>query len=305
MSWFAIAYAETAPVVDVYERSILTLMAHRADHDGTGCWPSIPTMAEYACCDDKTIERRLAAMRRRKVIAYGNQKLVRHLPADKRPKVYDILIPYDWYSAAQIVEVDRDREKRGMPPLPPESRPPLEPVIAKGRKARSDKGKPRKPASAKKDGSPSSEAQSGEPGGLTVPPVEEPAERPTETDGGSNSPPARGLTVPSRGVYKTPKTVHPPTGENSPGEISPLGGETPPPKPPRTENGGPSESVVVYGTQVRGDQQTACARIEAQGDEAMTANAVTSDGLSADDLLARGLPREFLPSRLRSAAGGS
>lgn len=253
MSFLVTAWAETAPVADVYERSIITCMAHKASSDGTGCYRSIPSMAAYACCDDKTIERRLVALRKRGVIAYGDQTLTKHLPRNKRPRVYDLLVPYVWYSDAQREEVNEDRARRGLGKLCEEDRPPLVQPKATGRKPRSDRGAARpqvssktgaKARASKSEDSPSSDPVPSHLGGLTVPPDDNSDQSGSESAGGSNSPPLRGLTVPPRGVYKTPNTVPLPTGENSPVEISPLGGETPPPRPPRTDIAGPGALVV-------------------------------------------------------------
>lgn len=173
MSWYPLTWAETAPVADVYERAILTLLAHRAAGDGTGAYPPVSKMAEYAVCDVATVKRRLGAMRRRGLIDYGNQRVTQHLPRDRRPKVYDLLIPLSWYSAAQLEEVNRERAQRGTGPLSAEARPDLT-TPERSRKARSDKGQP-KPR--KKPGSSSSEGVSGDTGVLVAPPVGDPAEQ--------------------------------------------------------------------------------------------------------------------------------
>lgn len=238
MSWLAIAWAETAPVADVYERAILTLMAHRASPDGTGAYPSVPTIARFACCDDKTIERRMVALRKRRVIAPGDQKLAARIDRRYRPKVYDLLIPHEFYSATQLEEVDRNRAERGLAPLTPEDRPPLA-NPGRGRKTREDKGKPRPPKQqADEAGSGSSEPEPEEQGGLSVPPDEVPEDG---ESGGTTSPRQGGLQVPPRGDYKTPKTVPAGTG---PVEQSVPGGETPPPDPASRTTADQSESVV-------------------------------------------------------------
>lgn len=142
--WLPVAWAETAPVADVYERTILTLMAHRAKSDGTCAYPSVPTMARFAMCEETSIKRRLASLRRRKVIGYGDQAVAAHLDARYRPRVYDLLIPASWYSAAQLEEVNRERAERGLPPLTDELRPNLGPPPARKRRADSGTTRPAK-----------------------------------------------------------------------------------------------------------------------------------------------------------------
>jgi hypothetical protein len=139
MSWLAIAWSESAPVGDVYERAIITLMAHRANADGTGAFPSTPTLAKYAMCDERSIRRRLEVLRDRGLIAYGDQDLALKIPARYRPKVYDLLIPFTWYSAAQLVDVNRERGNQGLPPLSEAERPPI-PEVSRARKSRRDAG---------------------------------------------------------------------------------------------------------------------------------------------------------------------
>lgn len=244
MSFLAVAWAETAPVADVYERAIITLMAHRANSDGTGCYPSIATMAAYACCEATTIKRRLAAMRARKLIGYGDQKLVKHLPRDKQPKVYDLLIPLGWYSAAQLEEVTRDRAGRGLRPLAEAERPMLEAVMT-SRKPRADVGiaRPhrRKAAAVEEPGSPSSKGNGGGAGVLQAPPVEDPTGESSNEDGGATSTVAGVLVATSRGCYKHPKTVHPPTVGNSPGDQSPGGLTAAPQTPADTITDSPTD----------------------------------------------------------------
>lgn len=244
MSWYAQAWAEEAPVADVYERSIITLMAHRADSDGTGAYPPKAKMAAYSMCAVETIKPRLRALVKRGLIARGDQSLTAHLPADKRPVVYDLLIPYDWYSASQRETVNRERAQRGHGPLTPTDRPPIAPPPA--RKVRIDYGVPRlgphgrppqPPADDPDDhDDPDESGGSGGSGGVgptgpdtpTPRPPADPAEAPREHLGdqadpagglehpprsepgqmaeGSLTPPAGGLQDPPWGVLKTPNT---------------------------------------------------------------------------------------------------
>lgn len=143
MSYMAQEWAENAPVADTYERIILMVMAVRADSDGTGTWSSKATLAEAALCDQKTVQRRLDAMRKRGLIAYGDQELVAHYRADRRPVVYDLMFPFNWYSRSQWEKACQDADSKGRRPVDPDTRPDLTPPKAAGRKPRSDKGVPR------------------------------------------------------------------------------------------------------------------------------------------------------------------
>jgi hypothetical protein len=281
MSFLAIAWAEAAPVADVYERAISTQMAHRARSDGTGAYPSIRSMAEYALCDEKTIERRLAAMLRRKVIKLGDQRLARSIPKRYRPKVYDLMIPFDWYSASQVDEVNRDRAERGLPPLTAQMRPPLAEPARTGRKPRADKGVSRPPKAEESDSSqPLTPDLFESQGGLTVPPAE-PAAQPAP--GGTNSPDEGGLIVPAGG------TVRPPKQSSTKLDLETVQGGPPPSNPPdpAADAAGtkpPANAAQVVSTE--GESVGDPLRVRARDKAGTQACAAIDDNplISADDL---------------------
>ncbi|WP_328923195.1 hypothetical protein [Streptomyces griseoaurantiacus] len=128
-----------APVADVNEYAVLGAMADKADPDGCGSWLSKETIAARVHVSEETVKRCWRNMARRGVIAKGDQSLVSHYRADRRPVVYDLLIPYGWFS--NIDRVNAERERLGRPPLTPQDRPPIAPAPVKP--ARADKGKPR------------------------------------------------------------------------------------------------------------------------------------------------------------------
>ena len=174
-----------APVADVYERVILLVLAGRADLDGSNSYPSQDTMARSALCDTETVKRRLRAMQRRGLIARGDQRLVAHIRKDRRPVVYDVLIPRSWFSDQQWAKVQRERANRGFAPLDPEGRPDIAPPTRRGRATRSDKGKPNAKRSSKSNSLTSNDPES-----------EALAEPPRNTPhGGSNSRGTGALTV--------------------------------------------------------------------------------------------------------------
>lgn len=141
MSFYASQWARvTAPVADIYERVILLNMAVVADLDGDGVFLSIPTLAESCLCDSETVRRRLQAMEKRGLIALGDQKRAEHIEKRYRPKVYNIQIPFRWFSEDQLAEINKHRAEHRRPPLTVTDRPPIAP--APPRKVRADKGKP-------------------------------------------------------------------------------------------------------------------------------------------------------------------
>ena len=75
---------------DATERAILLGLANHATRDGTAAWPSIATLAEYAVCSTRTVQRRLRGLEARGLVRKGDQRLVDHLQANHRPVVYDL-----------------------------------------------------------------------------------------------------------------------------------------------------------------------------------------------------------------------
>ena len=174
MSLWPILWAiNSAPVADAEERLILVALADRASSDGTDAYPSKKSIAQVALIDPKTVQRRLRSLMQRGLIAEGNQAAALRIPEHFRPTVYDLMIPYSWWSPADMERVNAERAGRGLSPLTPENRPDLK--AAPPRKVRADKGKRRKTPPA--DGgtkSPQGEdsqppGQSGQEGGSTSP----------------------------------------------------------------------------------------------------------------------------------------
>ncbi|GAO13026.1 hypothetical protein TPA0598_17_00070 [Streptomyces lydicamycinicus] len=128
-----------APVADVNEYAVLGAMADKADSDGCGTWLSKETIAARVHVSEETVKRCWRNMSRRRLIARGDQRMVRHYRADRRPVVWDILIPFDWFS--NVDRINADRARHGLPPLTAADRPPIAPAPKKA--GRADKGKPR------------------------------------------------------------------------------------------------------------------------------------------------------------------
>jgi hypothetical protein len=208
MSLDAMVWAvKDAPVADVEEHAVLTVMADEADEAGCGVLLATGTIAKRARVSTKTAQRRIDDMLARKVLGLGDQTRAAYIRADRRPVVYDLLIPFSAYSKRRIDGVNEARAGKQLPPLTPANRPDIEPPPAPKRRA--DLGKPRKA-----DGVTSS------------PPAENDEVTPsTPADGVTTSPPglvnAHGVTsnseaktalpgqTPSRGDYQTPDPIDP------------------------------------------------------------------------------------------------
>src|SRR5690606_15873565 len=122
----------------------------KADEDGSNAFPSLSTVADLAMCDEQTVKDRIRKLIRRGLIRVApDQSPADYLPAHRRPRVYELLIPYSWYGKGAIERVNQGRVERGRDPLTPENRPDLAP--APPRKRRAD-AKPTKRGSAKRGG---------------------------------------------------------------------------------------------------------------------------------------------------------
>lgn len=75
---------------DPLAKWVLMGIANHADAHGRNAFPSQATLAEYAECSDRSVRRKLSELEALGVIARGDQRLVSHLPRDRRPVVWDI-----------------------------------------------------------------------------------------------------------------------------------------------------------------------------------------------------------------------
>ena len=71
-------------------KSVLMALANHARSDGTAAWPHVSTLADEVETSERTIQRRLPELVRLGFIRLGDQELVSHIRADKRPVVYDL-----------------------------------------------------------------------------------------------------------------------------------------------------------------------------------------------------------------------
>lgn len=140
MSFEAVLWATSdAPIADVNEFAVLVMLAEKADPDGCNTFPSRPTVASRTRVDSRTVLRCLQRLEERSLIAKGDQRAAEYIRADRRPVVYDLLIPYSWFP--NIERINKERQERGRAPLTPADRPDISAPPEKVR--RSDLGKKR------------------------------------------------------------------------------------------------------------------------------------------------------------------
>jgi hypothetical protein len=69
---------------------ILLGYAKHADKHGRGAYPSIQTIADYAECDVRTVQRHVGWLLANGYLHEGDQRVVDHLDPRYRPIVYDV-----------------------------------------------------------------------------------------------------------------------------------------------------------------------------------------------------------------------
>lgn len=219
MSSVALMWAAgIAPVADVQEYACLTRMADEADEAGCGVYLATATIADDIKCSEKTVQRRLDAMLERKLIGLGDQRLAQHIRADRRPVVYDLLIPAKVFG--DLERTNKRRADKGLPPITPENRPEQAPPSADDmRSKRNDTGKPRR--KIYENGSRVDETAAD--GVTTSPPVH----------GVTDSPAVTGGLVVQHGVTSSPERgdYQSPNPGVDPG-VDPELQNPPPPSPP-------------------------------------------------------------------------
>lgn len=83
---------DEAPDVPANLLPTLVSLARHADADGRGCWLSKHRLGWNARKTEQQVKRDLKQLRDLGLIRLGDQRLVAHLPADKRPTVYDLAV---------------------------------------------------------------------------------------------------------------------------------------------------------------------------------------------------------------------
>jgi hypothetical protein len=196
---------KSAPVADVNEWAVLVAMAEAADQDGTNSFLSVTTISQRTRLAERTVQRRIGFLEDRGLLKRGDQTSARMIPADRRPVVYDLQVPYSFFRPEKTYDrseaelsVNIWRAGRGRAPLTPEDRPDL--VAAPEKNRRIDNGVPRPKKESPDPGSPD----------------------PVESDGVTTSHPAESdgvTTSPGRGDYESHRgvtTSHPTLPSNPP-----------------------------------------------------------------------------------------
>lgn len=81
-----------APVTQQSHLLVLLALADRAHDDGTAAYPSREWIGERARCSVRSVASHLRALEDAGLIRKGDQDLVSHFRADRRPVVYDVLM---------------------------------------------------------------------------------------------------------------------------------------------------------------------------------------------------------------------
>lgn len=291
-----------APTADINEWGTLLCLAEAADEDGCNAFPSVKTIANYAKISTRTVQRALATMEDRRLIAPGDQRAAFYIPEHRRPVVYDLLIPYGYFR--DIERTNSFRVRLGRAALTRADRPDIAPAPPK--KSRADKGQPKPKKPAEEAG-----AEAKEKGRLAVTPVGNPPEEggrlavtPVETSpqGATTS---QGVTASrERGDYESPE------GRLEVTQTSPSTHPIDPPRPSvgstaAQEGGtdGPSGDIRIQKQQARAVARTPgvdlLVGLGGQRPELLLTGKVLEDqGRMVDGLLLSDWPRDLILTAL-------
>lgn len=112
MSIEAMTSVLSSKVGDSTSKLVLLAYANHARKDGTAAWPSKAGVADYAEVDPKTVQRHLRKLEKAGWIRRGDQRLVAHFRADRRPVVYDVAMT----EATRLAWVDDQQRGDTLPP---------------------------------------------------------------------------------------------------------------------------------------------------------------------------------------------
>lgn len=95
MSWNASQWAlyEAPENLDPYEFKILMIVADNVDSHGLGFAWSVKRLAQAARMSERTVQNKLRSLVSKNVLRPGSAGVLAYLPANKRPKVYDVCLP--------------------------------------------------------------------------------------------------------------------------------------------------------------------------------------------------------------------
>lgn len=101
---WAIGLREDA--IDSGSFRVLAILANHAHSDGRNAFRSAASVAAQLGVSKRTIQRRLSSLRDAGLIQYGNQALTAHIPAHKRPAVYDLQLGVSPTGQRQALPMD-------------------------------------------------------------------------------------------------------------------------------------------------------------------------------------------------------
>lgn len=133
MSVEALAWlANRAPGVKPHWMGTLFELCNGANAQGRGSHPPQARLAWVARKDERAIRDDLKAMEAAGLIRKGDQRMVAHLPPDKRPVVWDLAMELDRGPRPEPGKPGRPPRKRGEPEIPPEPETPPFPGLSGG-----------------------------------------------------------------------------------------------------------------------------------------------------------------------------
>jgi Helix-turn-helix domain len=83
-------YEVSLTEVDPYEWIIVLFLADQADHDGRAAIASRADLAAWTGFGDATVKRKIIELKRKGLLAAGDPQMVAHIPANRRPSVWDL-----------------------------------------------------------------------------------------------------------------------------------------------------------------------------------------------------------------------
>lgn len=91
MSLEAMVWAlKHADAPDPLSHLVLIGLADHATSSGDAAWPPIDMLAQYARCSRRSVQNRLRLLESLGLIRRGDQRMVGHIPGNRRPVVYDL-----------------------------------------------------------------------------------------------------------------------------------------------------------------------------------------------------------------------
>lgn len=100
-----------APVTQQSHLLVLLALADRAHDDGTAAYPSREWIGERARCSVRSVASHLRALEEAGLIRKGDQELVGHFRADRRPVVYDVVMTAGNVRTPSLDDVQSDASR--------------------------------------------------------------------------------------------------------------------------------------------------------------------------------------------------